>query len=83
MLSTRTLLASGQLLLLAIAAFLSASIVNTVVAGRYRSNPAVVAQTHPAEAVPAAKRPVAYYSVITDRDVFNPPRPNEPPRPLR
>ena len=77
MLSTRTLLASGQLVLLAIAAFLSANIVNTVVAGRYRSRPAIAADTQPAETAPAAKRPLAYYSVITDRDIFNPPRANE------
>jgi general secretion pathway protein C len=78
MLSTRTLLASGQLVLLAIAAFLSANVVNTLVAGRYRSRPAIVADTQPVETAPAAKRALAYYSVITDRDIFNPPRANEP-----
>jgi general secretion pathway protein C len=75
--STRTLLASGQLLLLAIAAFLSANIVNTVVAGRYRTSPAVVTDTHPLETAPATKRALAYYSVITEHDVFNAPRPTE------
>ena len=78
MLSPRTLLSSGQLLLLTIAAFLSASIVNTWIAGFYRTRPALSAGPPPAEAAPAAKRPIAYYSLITERDIFNPPRANEP-----
>jgi general secretion pathway protein C len=75
--SPRTLLASGQLLLLALAAFLSASTVNAWVAGIYRARPTLAAPP-PAESAPAAKRPLAYYSAITERDIFNPPRASEP-----
>jgi general secretion pathway protein C len=81
MISPRTLLASGQVVLLAIAALLSASTINAWIAGRYRARPSIFAAPPPADVAPAAKRPLAYYSLITERDIFNPPRAAEPDAP--
>jgi general secretion pathway protein C len=73
MISPRTLLTTGQLALLGLAALFSASTVNAWIAGRFRSRPALSA-SQPAEAAPATKHPLAYYAPITTKDVFNPPR---------
>jgi general secretion pathway protein C len=78
MISPRTLLTTGQLALLGLAAFLSASTVNAWIAGRFRSRPMLTASGPPAEAAPASKRLLAYYAPITAKDVFNPPRATEP-----
>ncbi|MBI2962530.1 MAG: hypothetical protein HYY35_02150 [Deltaproteobacteria bacterium] len=78
MISTRTLLTAGQLFLLAVAAFLSASAVNAWLAGRWRAIPRPSSRAAPAESAPAAKRPLSYYAPITARDIFNPPRSTEP-----
>jgi len=78
MISPRTLLATGQLVLLAVAAFLSASTVNAWIAGRFRVHPTLSDAPAPVAAAPATKHPLAYYAPITDRDVFNPPRAAQP-----
>ncbi len=78
MISPRTLLAAGQLCLLAVAAFLSASTMSAWVAGRLRTPPGMALAAAPAESAPAAKRPLSYYAPITARDIFNPPRSTEP-----
>src|SRR5262245_15576705 len=77
MISPRTLLATSQLALLGLAAFLSASTVNAWIAGRFRSRPTLTATQPPPEAAPA-KRLLAYYAPITAKDIFNPPRAAEP-----
>ena len=74
MISPRTLLTTGQLALLGLAALFSASTVNAWIAGRFRSRPTLSVSQPPAEAAPATKRPLAYYAPITTKDVFNPPR---------
>jgi general secretion pathway protein C len=76
MISPRTLLTTGQLALLGLAAFLSATTINAWIAGRFRSHPTLTATEPPAE-VPASKRLLAYYAPITAKDVFNPPRATE------
>jgi general secretion pathway protein C len=78
MISPRTLLAAGQLLLLAVAAFLSANVVNVWIAARFQPHPAPAKSPLRAPEMPEAKRPLAYYAPITDRDIFNPPRPTQP-----
>jgi len=77
MISPRTLLTTGQLALLAIAALLTANTVNAWIAGRYSTHPTRVSQPA-AEVAPAEKHPIAYYAPITAKDVFNPPRAAEP-----
>lgn len=77
MISPRTLLASGQLLLLTVAAFLSASTVNAWIAGRFRGVPRLETGAAPAENAPAAKRSISFYAPVTARDIFNPPRSTE------
>ena len=77
MISTRTLLTAGQLLLLGIIAFLSASTVNAWVAGVLRPRPSLPAAPAPSEAAAPEKHPLAYYAPITDNDIFNPPRATE------
>jgi len=80
MISPRTLLTTGQLVLLGVAAFLSASTVNALVAGRFRSHPTVSVNTPAAQAAPTTKHPLAYYQPITTKDVFNPPRAEPEPQ---
>jgi general secretion pathway protein C len=80
MISPRTLLTTGQLVLLGVAAFLSASTVNALVAGRFRSHPTASVTTPAAEAPPVTKHPLAYYQPITTKDVFNPPRAEPEPQ---
>src|ERR1041385_6053911 len=79
MISPRTLLTTGQLVLLGVAAFLSASTVNALVASRCRSHP-TASVTPPAQAPPVTKHPLAYYQPITAKDVFNPPRAEPEPQ---
>jgi general secretion pathway protein C len=72
MISPRTLLATGQLSLLAVAAFLTASTVNVWVASTFRPRPSVSSDpSRAADAVPP-RRPLSYYAPITERDIFNP-----------
>lgn len=78
MISPRTLLTTGQLALLGLAALFSASIVNAWIAARFRSHPALSPNQPAAGAPPASKHPLTYYAPITAKDVFNPPRPAEP-----
>ena len=80
MISPRTLLTTGQLVLLGVAAFLSASTVNALVAGRFRAHPTASGTTPAAEAPPVTKHPLAYYQPITTKDVFNPPRAEPEPQ---
>jgi len=79
MISPRTLLTTGQLVLLGVAAFLSASTVNALVAGHYRPHPEVPVVAAPAQS-PVAKHPLAYYQLITTKDVFNPARAEPEPQ---
>jgi general secretion pathway protein C len=74
MISPRTLLATGQLFLLAVAAFLSASAVNVWIAARFQSRPTVSKSPLRVTGARSTKRPLAYYAPITERDIFNPPR---------
>ncbi|MGH7899182.1 MAG: type II secretion system protein GspC [Candidatus Binatia bacterium] len=69
---------AGQLLLLGMVAFLSASTVNAVIAGVFRARPALPAATAPSDATAPTKHPIAYYAPILDRDIFNPQRAAEP-----
>jgi general secretion pathway protein C len=80
MISSRTLLTTGQLVLLVVAAFLSASTVNALVAGRFRPHPSLAVSAPPAQAPVSAKHPLAYYQAITTKDVFNPPRAEPEPQ---
>lgn len=73
MVSPRTLLTTGQLVLLAVAAFLSASTVNAWIAGRLREHP-TLAVAEPAGVALPTKHPLAYYAQVTAKDIFNPPR---------
>jgi general secretion pathway protein C len=79
MISPRTLLTTGQLVLLGVAAFLSAGTVNAWVAGRFRPHFTRSASA-PADVAPVTKHPATYYQQITAKDIFNPPRaePSEP-----
>jgi general secretion pathway protein C len=77
MISPRILLTTGQLVLLGLVAFLSASMVNAWVAGRFRSHPMLSPSEPSAETVPSNKHPLAYYAPITAKDIFNPPRATE------
>ncbi len=81
MISTRTLLATGQLLLLALAAFFSASTVNALIAGRYRVAPKISLDAGPTASAAHVRRPLSDYAAITERDLFNPPKPVEAPAP--
>jgi general secretion pathway protein C len=79
MISPRTLLTTGQLSLLVLAAFLSAGTVNALVAGRFRPHVSLPSGAPAVDvAVPTVKHPPAYYSPITTKDIFNPPRAAEP-----
>ncbi|HUE39319.1 MAG TPA: type II secretion system protein GspC [Candidatus Binatia bacterium] len=80
MISPRTLLTTGQLVLLVLAAFLSASTVNALVAGRFRSRPMLSVSAPAVQAAPPSKHPLAYYQPITAKDVFNPPRAEPEPQ---
>lgn len=85
MISTRTLLVTGQLFLLALAALFSASTLNALIAGHYRSAPKLSLAPVAAQRAPATRRPLSDYASISARDVFNPPRPVEaaaPPAPV-
>jgi general secretion pathway protein C len=74
MISPRTLLTTGQLALLCLVAFLSASTVNAWIAGLFRSHPSLSPNSPGAEAAPERKRPISYYAPITAKDIFNPAR---------
>jgi general secretion pathway protein C len=73
MISLRTLLTASQLGLLALAALLSASTVNALVAAHFRDAPKLQTSAS-TSVVPAAKHSLAYYQPINARDFFNPPR---------
>lgn len=76
MVSPRALVTAAHLSLLAVAAFLLAKIANTAIAASLRPHPTVPALA-PVEVAPAINRPLGYYATITDKDIFNPPRPVE------
>ena len=82
MIAQRTLLTDGQLLLLGLAAFFAASTVNGFVAMGLRPRPVLDLAEPEAPVEAPKKRPVAYYAPITERDVFNPPRPKEDVSPV-
>src|SRR5688572_4189982 len=73
MLASRMLTTGGQLGLLALAAFFSATIVNGIVAARLDSVPTARLDAEPAAAAPV-RHTLASYGVITEKDIFNPPR---------
>ncbi|MEA2626229.1 MAG: ral secretion pathway protein [Candidatus Binatota bacterium] len=77
MIPPRTLVIAGQLLLLALAAFFAASSVNAGISIALR--PKVEVSLPPVEAnAPAmSKRPISHYAAVTERDIFNPPKPVE------
>jgi general secretion pathway protein C len=78
MIAPRTLLTVGQLVLLALAALFSATTVNGFVAAALRPRPTLdLAGSNEAEPHPA-KKPLIAYAAITERDIFNPPKPVEP-----
>jgi general secretion pathway protein C len=83
MVAQRTFLMAGQLVLLALAALFAATTVNGFVAARLDKRPPL----HLAEAPPApaaqAKRNLAYYTPITDKDIFNPPKAVEVDAPVQ
>ncbi|MGH7806290.1 MAG: type II secretion system protein GspC [Candidatus Binatia bacterium] len=68
------MLVGGQLVLLAMGAFFTASAVNSVIAMRLM--PPLDVKVEPAPASDGAKGvpPISRYAAITERDVFNPPR---------
>lgn len=77
MLPQRTLVIGGQLVLLALIAFFAATTVNGVVAAALHPEPVVdLSPPEPASEV-VQQRPLAAYSAITRRDIFNPPRASE------
>jgi general secretion pathway protein C len=78
MTSPRTLLAIGQLFLLAVAAFFSASAVNVWIAARFQARPTVSKSPLHVTGARSPKRPLAYYAPIAERDIFNPPRAVQP-----
>jgi general secretion pathway protein C len=75
MIDQRTLLTGGQLFLLALAALFAATTVNGVVASRLARRPTPKLADPPPAAPVQVKRPQSYYAAITEKDIFNPPRP--------
>ncbi|MGH7818897.1 MAG: type II secretion system protein GspC [Candidatus Binatia bacterium] len=71
----RTLLTGGQLLLLGLGSLFAATTVNGIVAAALQPRPEVRLEDVEPEAPRVVKHPVAYYSPITERDIFNPPQP--------
>ena len=78
MISPRLLLTGGQLVLLAMAALFSAMTVNAMIAGRMQGSPILRVSSAPPLAREHGARTAVDYAAITQKDIFNPPRPAEP-----
>lgn len=75
MIAQRTLIRGLQLGLLALAALFAATTVNGFIAGALQTRPAFRLAEPPPPAPTTARHPLSYYAPITERDIFNPPRP--------
>ena len=60
-----------NLLLLALAAYSAASIVDTLIAGRMMPKPQVVLSAKPPPPEPQPPKDLAFYKRVAERDIFN------------
>src|SRR5688572_8031819 len=74
MVPQRLLLVGGQLVLLAMGAFFTASVVNSIIAMRLLPPLDVKLGPAPSSESAMGVPPISRYAAITSRDVFNPPR---------